>query len=796
MKRKSASFLAGVLVASMVATPLTYANVYAEEQDAVSDSSVVVQQELEKEQSDEAGNVQESTAAKEEEKEETKTEDTVTSEQPKAEETKKNDGAETETGANEQPAVEPVQNNPAAEPVQNKPEDVAAVQEEAAPEEVVPVQPTAAIDGVKVLKNDGTAYGMFPVTVEKMEVKDNQIKIDFHTGSKKVFDWLYLGPVTDTEKSNYIVGRKTDSTCEFSVSIPLSKANSWIPVSVGRSDKGTWSENYLWMSIPDPEVPVITSQPQSVEKKTGEQVSLSVETDRTDYSYQWQYSTDGMNWKDCSDLSAKTSTYTFEMTADKVGQYRCVISNSNGSTVISDIAKVDRPSGPAVTGDRVQVVKADGTEFSMFKISESKVLEEGENLDITISTKNTSFDQIYLGEKEDVIKTPVIDGELKDGVWTFNFKVPASDRGKTLPISLRKVKDGTWYSNQDLWIYIPDKGSNITPDPDPTPDPGAVVPADGTYKVNNVTSSSSMFRVVDCNLTVKNGKMSAVLTLSGTGYGYLYMGTAEEAGKADQSTWIPFKENSEGKYTYTVPVKSLDQEIAVAAYSTKNQKWYDRTLTFSSNSLEKISEINSGNNGNSNNGNGGTNGSNTKPSGDKNNILKPNDGKADSESRYEADTSGSTSHVDSATALADGVYTPDRFTWSGGTGKVKIYCNKITIKNGQAYATLVFDSDHYQYVKANGNTYYTTKGGGTATVTIPVALNQNNKILGMTDKMSVAHEIEYTIFIYLAAAGNGTTLSGTSTSRKLDEKAPEIMGLEYQSETQLDYAEYFKMNCK
>ncbi|RHC49874.1 hypothetical protein DW838_06335 [Dorea formicigenerans] len=33
MKRKSASFLAGVLVASMVATPLSYTNVYAEDQD-------------------------------------------------------------------------------------------------------------------------------------------------------------------------------------------------------------------------------------------------------------------------------------------------------------------------------------------------------------------------------------------------------------------------------------------------------------------------------------------------------------------------------------------------------------------------------------------------------------------------------------------------------------------------------------------------------------------------------------------------------------------------------------------
>ena len=59
-------------------------------------------------------------------------------------------------------------------------------------------------------------------------------------------------------------------------------------------------------------------------------------------------------------------------------------------------------------------------------------------------------------------------------------------------------------------------------------------------------------------------------------------------------------------------------------------------------------------------------------------------------------------------ALADGVYTPDKFSWSGGTGKVSISCTKITVTGGQAYATIVFSSGSYGYVKANGNTYYPT----------------------------------------------------------------------------------------
>lgn len=515
-----------------------------------------------------------------------------------------------------------------------------------------------------------------------------------------------------------------------------------------------------------------------------------------------------------------------EKTDNKDTQIKDKTGKSEPSTDSNDSTNTPEPElpplqeAPSVTGESVKVIKEDAEEFKMFKVSESAVTKKDGQLEATIKTKNTSFDALYLGSKDDLLKTSIIEGtKTEDGAWEFTFKVPLEKAGQTIPVALRKVKGHVWYDKQYLWMYIPNPGETSTPDPapTPTPTPEATV-ANGIYSMD-VASSSSMFKVVDCILTAKDGKMNAVLTLSGTGYGYLYMGTKEEAASADQSSWIPYQVNKEGKYTYTVPVEALDKEIAVAAYSIKKGIWYDRMLTFQSETMRKIADLNStdsenkgdsGNNGNTGNS-GTTGGSNNTGNTGTNNSAFPggsvsgtnsgktdgNDGKADNVSKYESDTSGSTSHVDSGTTLKDGVYTPDRFTWSGGTGKVQITCNKVTIQNGQAYATLVFSSDHYQYVKANGNKYYTTKGGGSATAVIPVALNQNNKIIGMTDKMSVAHEIEYTIFIYLAAANGGTSANGTvastNSNQKLDEKAPEIIGLEYQSETKLDYAEYFKI---
>ncbi|MEG1559619.1 MAG: hypothetical protein RRY79_02145 [Clostridia bacterium] len=105
--------------------------------------------------------------------------------------------------------------------------------------------------------------------------------------------------------------------------------------------------------------------------------------------------------------------------------------------------------------------------------------------------------------------------------------------------------------------------------------------ASGTYTIT-VTSSSSMFRIVDAKLTVKDGKMSAILTLSGKGYSKLYIGTGAEALVEKEDQFIPFVENAEGKYTYEVPVAYLNKEINCAAWSSKKEEWYDRVLIFRS----------------------------------------------------------------------------------------------------------------------------------------------------------------------------------------------------------------------
>lgn len=108
---------------------------------------------------------------------------------------------------------------------------------------------------------------------------------------------------------------------------------------------------------------------------------------------------------------------------------------------------------------------------------------------------------------------------------------------------------------------------------------------DGTYEIS-VDSSSSMFNIDACSLTVKDGSMTADMTLSGTGYLFLYPGTAEEAAKADADSFIYYTVGEDGKFTYVgFPVGSLDSPVDCAAFSKKKEQWYPRTLTFKSSSL-------------------------------------------------------------------------------------------------------------------------------------------------------------------------------------------------------------------
>lgn len=331
---------------------------------------------------------------------------------------------------------------------------------------------------------------------------------------------------------------------------------------------------------------------------------------------------------------------------------------------------------------------------------------------------------------------------------------------------------------------------------------------DGTYKVK-ATTSRDMFYLYPKEkdpatviLVKKNGKMTATITLTGVGYDYVYMGTPKQAKKAGKKNWIKYKKRG-GYYTFKIPVARLDKKLPITPHSSKYESdgdpttdpWRpDKWIKFYRSGIKKVK---SGTSIKTKGKAKDRNGSSKKSK----NVKPKNDGKAATQSKYKDDSAKSTSAVNNSTGLKDGVYTPDRFSWSGGSGRLAyIRCNKITVKGGKAIATIEFSSGKYDSLKANGRVY-SKSGSGNSIFNIPVKLNANNTIIGRTTAMSQPHWVKYNIYIY--KRGAGTSKSGKTTAegddghvthtKKLSSKAPDLMGLEFKEEVEVEHAKYFKI---
>ena len=218
--------------------------------------------------------------------------------------------------------------------------------------------------------------------------------------------------------------------------------------------------------------------------------------------------------------------------------------------------------------------------------------------------------------------------------------------------------------------------------------------ADGEYDIS-VDSSSSMFKIKKCRLTVADGNMTASMVMGGTGYQWLFLGTADNAANADESEYIPYTEEND-TCIFTVPVNALDEIIDCAAYSKKKEIWYDRQLVFRADSLPDT---------------------------------------AFTESR------GNTVET---LGLADGTYNIE-VNLSGGSGKASISSPaKVTISDGKAAAEIIWSSNKYDYMIVNDEKYLPVSTEENSVFEIPVEVFDSAfTVLADTTAMSTPHEIEY-----------------------------------------------------
>ena len=277
---------------------------------------------------------------------------------------------------------------------------------------------------------------------------------------------------------------------------------------------------------------------------------------------------------------------------------------------------------------------------------------------------------------------------------------------------------------------------------------------EGTYQVE-VKSSSKFFRIEKATLQVKDGKMTAHITLSSTSYKYVYLGSAEEAAQAPLEDYIELKEK-EGWGMFQMPVTGLNEAIPCAAFSKKKKAWYDRNILFDAGSLPKnaltitlpdydriedaleaYDQEGASDGTGDGAGNGAGNGANSGTG------AEASNGQGSSQDTL-------TSYEPVSVDIEDGEYSI-QVNMTGGSGRASVTSPTwLIVKDGKAYARLLWSSTYYDYMIVGGKKYLNeTTDGGNSTFTIPIAvMDEDMPVIADTIAMGDPVEIQYKLTFY------------------------------------------------
>ncbi len=223
--------------------------------------------------------------------------------------------------------------------------------------------------------------------------------------------------------------------------------------------------------------------------------------------------------------------------------------------------------------------------------------------------------------------------------------------------------------------------------------------------------------------------------------------------------------NAEGKYTFNVDVAALDEELTIAAWGQRRDRWYPHTITF----------------------------------------FSPEEGAQPmAASEGGEGSSNSTSTAAAATPTAD-----DQIAVSleGGTGKATILSPvALSTEDGQTYAHFVWTSSNYDLMVVDGIEYRPVSLEPGSTFVIPIEPDQHDlEIQAQTTAMSEPHLINYTVHFGVEpssstagmAADAGTATAADASAAQIANFRNTDLGNGWQptGEIKLDYARCFSLDA-
>lgn len=265
----------------------------------------------------------------------------------------------------------------------------------------------------------------------------------------------------------------------------------------------------------------------------------------------------------------------------------------------------ENPSEPVTPTENYQ----DGIYTGTGTVEDGKYPTKGYDIDVTIEISEGKISDVRYkdalpNDGNLTYKNWVMDGcyewNEETNVWTFikGFKEQAIEKNSAdVDVISRATKTSNAVKDameEALENAVSGKQDTDNTKPDPSPEGKTLIAPEGVYRMTPIVNGLT---VVDAVLTSQGGKMTALITLSGTGSDYLYFGTeteAYEAGGSSMMRYIGTKEykNASGAtktgYQFLIPIESLDRDIAFISHAKSTDRWFYRTIRFASDDLEQV----------------------------------------------------------------------------------------------------------------------------------------------------------------------------------------------------------------
>lgn len=442
-------------------------------------------------------------------------------------------------------------------------------------------------DGVEFVKADGdSGFGMFtPQEGTVFALDGDKVVIHFVPKNKTTYKGFYYGAksLAATENSDPLdVTFNEDGSFDFKVD--KSKCGFGWPVAPVK--KAEWKETSDQYYLGIPEESKLTSasaihfnikflnydstELQTLEVGLNETPAYTGKTPEKPADASGTYTFKGWD----PEIAAATADATYKAVFEQKGKEE----EKPAETSVSEFP---------YDGDAVNFIAQDGAQFGMFTPQDGTTCQiDGDNVVIHYVPKNTTvYGYLYFGAITDELKKDITFNE--DG--TFDITLSKDKCGYAWPAAPIKTDErGGGTTSVQYFLAIPAEAKlpvkeSSTPSDGGSGGSGGGGGGSATPSVPDksvdltVKNEVKMFKVTEAKLVTEDGETNLVVTLSGSGYHYLYKGTYEDAKKTgyDTKKWIAGELNKEDKYVFSIPAKEEDTYIPIVSIS---QTYVDKYL--------------------------------------------------------------------------------------------------------------------------------------------------------------------------------------------------------------------------